>query len=249
MTELVSIITPMYNSSKFVEDTILSVISQTYQNWELLITDDCSTDNSIEIVNRYIKNDSRIKLFRTDFNMGVAYARNLSISKANGKFIAFLDSDDFWAPTKLEKQLIFMKSNKYAFTMTGYTVVNEASNPLKTIIRVPDYIDYNGYLKNTIIGCLTVIINKEVIGEFQMPIIKSSQDMALWLKLMKRGYKVYGLNESLAFYRLVSNSNTSVKWKAAKDVWRVYRQFENLSFICSLYNFLNYIYNAFKKRI
>ncbi len=239
----------MYNSSKFIEDMILSVISQTHENWELLITDDCSTDNSVDIVNNYIKQDSRIKLFAYEKNMGAAYARNISINNAQGKYIAFLDSDDLWLPTKLEKQLSFMQKNNYAFTMSSYYIMNENAVLKNRIIQVPNVIDYNGYLKNTIIGCLTVMINREITGKFKMPIIKSSHDMALWLDLMKRGFNVYGLNEPLAYYRIVSNSNTSKKWKAAKDVWRVYRKHEHLSFLYSVFNFVLYAYNAIKKRI
>jgi teichuronic acid biosynthesis glycosyltransferase TuaG len=249
MENLVSIITPMYNSSRFIEETILSVLSQTYQNWELLITDDASKDNSIQVVEKYVAQDKRIRLFVSKENIGAAAARNISLSNAKGKFIAFLDSDDLWTPYKLEKQLTFMLNNGYAFSITNYSIIEEDGSKTNKTIVAPVELNYHQYLRNTIIGCLTVMINKELTGDFEMPNIKSSHDMALWLQIMKRGYKVYGLADSLSLYRLVSNSNTAKKWKAAKDVWRVYRNFENLSLIYSAFNFAFYAFNAVKKRI
>jgi teichuronic acid biosynthesis glycosyltransferase TuaG len=249
LNSLVSIITPSYNTSRFIGETIECVINQTYKNWELLITDDFSVDNSVEIIESYMKKDSRIKLLRMDSNIGAAAARNVSIENAKGRYIAFLDSDDIWKPNKLERQLKFMSDNNYAFTYTAYELINEEGEKLNKIITVPESLNYKQYLKNTIIGCLTVIIDREKTGDFRMPLIKSSHDMALWLQIMKRGFVAYGLNEVLASYRLVSNSNTAKKWKAAQDVWKVYRDIENLSYITSLYLFCWYTFNAIKKRI
>ena len=151
-------------------------------------------------------------------------------------------------PEKLEKQIQFMKENNYYFTFTSYIPISEDGQIKYKVISVPKVIDYVEYCKNTIIGCLTVIIDKEKVGEFRMPNIRSSHDMALWLLIMKRGFKAYGLNEVLAKYRLVSQSNTSKKWKAAKEVWDVYRKIEKLSIYKSCWYFLNYAYNAIKKR-
>ncbi|MBP1629401.1 MAG: glycosyl transferase [Bacteroidetes bacterium] len=246
---LVSIIMPSYNSSRFIDESIDSVLSQTYQNWELLITDDCSTDNTIEIINEYIQKDNRIKIFKHNINSGAAIARNNSIEKANGKFLAFLDSDDLWYPNKLELQLEFMNKNKIAFSCSNYDQIYENGEFNNIIIKVPNIISYYEYLKNTIIGCLTVIIDKSIVGDFRMPNIKSSHDMALWLLILKKGYNCFGLNKTLGTYRLVSNSNTAKKGKAAKDVWKVYREIENLNIIFSSYCFMFYVINAIKKRI
>jgi len=246
---LVSVIMPSYNSSRFIGESIESVLSQTYQNWELLITDDCSTDNTIKVVNRYALNDNRIKLFKSDKNSGAAIARNNSIEKANGRFIAFLDSDDRWYPNKLELQLEFMDKNKIAFSCSDYDQIYENGEFNSKIIKVPKAISYNKYLKNTIIGCLTVIIDKSIVGDFRMPNIKSSHDMALWLLILKKGFNCFGLNENLATYRLVSNSNTAKKGKAAKDVWKVYREIEKLNIFFSSYCFVFYAINAVRKRI
>jgi len=246
---LVSIITPSYNSSRFIVETIESVLAQTYTNWELLITDDCSKDNSVDIINSYVEKDDRIKLFSLTKNVGAAAARNMSLSEAKGRYIAFLDSDDIWEPHKLATQISFMKTNNYAFTFSAYNIMDNNGRLTGKKISVPSKITYEQYLKNTIIGCLTVIIDREETGNFSMPLIKSSHDMALWLLIMKRGFQAYALNEVLATYRLVSTSNTANKWKAAKDVWKVYRDIEKLSFFKSTICFCCYIINAVLKRL
>jgi teichuronic acid biosynthesis glycosyltransferase TuaG len=184
-----------------------------------------------------------------DSNIGAAAARNVSIENAKGRYIAFLDSDDTWKPNKLERQLKFMSDNNYAFTYTAYELINEDGIKLNKIITVPESLNYKQYLKNTIIGCLTVIIDREKTGNFVMPLIKSSHDMALWLLIMKRGVIAFGFKEVTASYRLVSNSNTAKKWKAAKDVWLVYRNFEHLNITLSVYNFTLYAINAIIKRL
>ena len=249
MNRLVSIITPSYNSSKFMQDCVCSVLSQTYTNWELLIVDDYSQDKSRDIISELAEKDDRIKSIFLEKNVGAAEARNISIRKAKGKYIAFLDSDDIWKSDKLEKQLSFMKENDIAFSFSTYQLISEDGKNLTNVIKAPQKMTYHSYLKNTIIGCLTVIIDREKTGDFEMPNIRSSHDMALWLLIMKRGFSAYGLDENLAYYRIVSNSNTSKKWKAAKEVWEVYRKVEKLNFLYSMYNFVGYAFNAVKKRI
>ena len=245
----ISVITPVHNSSVYIGDTINSVINQTYQNWEMILVDDFSSDNSVEIIQAYQEKSNKIKLIESDTNVGAAEARNIALREAKGDYIAFLDSDDMWLPNKLEKQIQFMKSNKYAFSFTAYQRVNQ--NNTKTINRigVPKSIGYNGFLRNTIIGTLTVMIDKRQTGYFEMPNIRSSHDMALWCDILKRGFKAYGINEVLAYYRIVDDSNTAKKWKAAMDVWLVYRDIEKMSWIKSAFNFSLYAFNALKKRI
>jgi len=249
MNNLVSIITPSYNSSKFMEDCVMSVLSQTYTNWELLIVDDCSKDNSKDIISELVEKDERIKSIFLEKNVGAAEARNIAIRKAKGKYIAFLDSDDLWEPYKLDKQLSFMVENVIAFSFSTYQLMSEDGQIHTNIIKAPEKMTYHSYLKNTIIGCLTVIIDREKTGDFEMPNIRSSHDMALWLLIMKRGFSAYGLDENLAKYRVVSSSNTANKTKAAKEVWDVYRKVEKLNIIYSAYNFFGYAFNAIKKRI
>jgi len=247
MNSLVSIITPSYNSEKFIKECIESVIAQTYTNWELIIVDDCSADNSCEMIRKY--DDNRISLIKLEKNVGAAEARNIALRKATGKYIAFLDADDIWMPTKLEDQIHFMQENDIAFSFSNYQPMREDGKKLFSIIKAPKIMTYSSYLKNTMIGCLTVVIDRDKTGEFEMPNIRSSHDMALWLLIMKRGFKAYGLDKNLAKYRLVSTSNTASKFKAAMDVWRVYRTIEKLSFMYSVWCFINYVFNAIKKRI
>ena len=247
MNKLVSIITPSFNSSRFIEECIDSVLLQTYDNWELLIVDDCSSDNSCEIIRKYDNN--RISLIKLEKNVGAAEARNIALRRVKGKYIAFLDSDDLWESQKLEKQISFMETEGIAFSFSTYQPISEDGLKLYSIIHAPKVVTYSSYLKNTIIGCLTVVIDREKTGDFEMPNIRSSHDMALWLLIMRRGFTAYGLDENLARYRIVSTSNTTSKWHAAKDVWKVYREIEKLSFFYSSWCFLNYAFNALEKRI
>ena len=246
---LVSIITPSYNSSRFIVECVNSVISQTFQNWQMIIVDDCSKDNSRDFISKLSDKDERIKYIFLEKNVGAAEARNVAIRQAKGKYIAFLDSDDLWKSDKLEKQIEFMKNNNIAFSFTSYQSMSEDGMEKYSVIKAAKKMTYHSYLRNTLIGCLTVIIDREKTGDFEMPNIRSSHDMALWLLIMKRGFLAYGLNENLAYYRIVSNSNTSKKWKAAKEVWDVYRKVEKLNIMYSAYNFIGYVYNAIKKRM
>ena len=249
INKLVSIITPSYNSSEFIEECVNSVISQTFINWEMIIVDDCSTDNSRERISKFSDKDERIKSIFLKENLGAAEARNVAIRESKGKYIAFLDSDDLWNSNKLERQIAFMKENEIAFSYSTYQFMSEDGKRLSNIIKAPKKMTYHSYLKNTIIGCLTVVIDREITGDFEMPNIHSSHDMALWLLIMRRGFSAYGLNENLAKYRVVSSSNTANKMKAAKEVWHVYRKVEKLSVIYSAICFLGYAFNAIKKRI
>ena len=249
MKDLVSIITPSYNSSKFLAECIDSVISQTYLNWELLIVDDASEDVSQSIINDFSLKDNRIKPIFLKNNVGPAQARNLALNKAKGRFVAFLDSDDIWKKDKLTVQLKFMLENNIHFSFSSYETISEDGLSLCKEISAPLKVSYNDYLKNTIIGCLTVVVDKQYYRTLKMPIIRSSHDMALWLILLRNGNLAYGINKPLAKYRIVSSSNTNNKLKSAYDVWLVYRNHERLSFIFSLYNFSFYVFNAIKKRI
>ena len=177
--DIVSIITPSYNSEKYLKDCIVSVLNQTFKSWEMLIVDDASSDNSRSVIESYLKKDKRIKAFFLEKNIGPAMARNYAINKASGRYIAFLDSDDMWLPNKLELQLDFMKLNNYSFVFSSYQVISENNSNVINEIIVPNKISYNQYLKNTIIGCLTVMIDKNSYEELQMPDLRSSHDLSL----------------------------------------------------------------------
>jgi len=244
----VSIITPTHNSN-YIDETVKSVKDQTFPNWEMIIVDDCSTDKTVERIKPYIEKDKRIKLIKLEKNVGAAEARNIALRLAKGKFIAFLDSDDLWKPEKLKIQYNFMVEKDCAFSFGNYCRITEDGKKVINEIKVPEKINYSGLLRNTIIGTLTVMINREKTGYFEMPIINSSHDFALWLQILKNGFNAYGIQQSLAYYREVASSNTAKKWKAAKDVWVVYRKIEKINSLYSIYFFSNYVLNAIKKRI
>jgi len=245
--ELVSIITANYNAQKFIADTIESVLAQTYQNWEMIIVDDCSNDDSISIIKEYMKLDERIKLIELKQNSGAAVARNRAIEVANGRFIAFLDSDDLWKSDKLEKQINFMLENQYDFTYTYYNLIDENNVKYGTVFEAPQYVSYNDLLKTCSIGCLTAIYDTHSLGKVYMPIISKRQDYALWLKILKTIDKAYCLEESLAIYRTRSNSISSNKFKASQYQWKIYREIEKLDIVKSCYYFMHYAFNGFKK--
>lgn len=249
MNPLVSIIMPCYNAERYIAQSIDSVLAQTYDDWELLVTDDGSTDKSAEIVQGYCAQDNRIQLFKHGNNQGIAKARNTSLSQAKGRFVAFLDHDDLWTPDKLEKQVRCMLDNDYPFTYTSYELIDNSGASLNKTIRTQGVMDYTRYAKNTIIGCGTVVVDKNKVGDFRMPQNDTSDDMALWLGLMRKGFKAYPLDEVLLKYRVTKHSASSNKWKAAKDVWHVYRVNEGMSRLNSFYCFVGYAYNAVKKRI
>jgi len=249
MNSKVSIITPTFNSERFISDTIDSVIQQSYQNFEMIIVDDCSIDKTEEIVKKHMEKDKRIKFYKLYKNSGAAVVRNYGLEKAQGRYIAFLDSDDIWEKGKLEKQLLFMQDNGYAFSFTAYELMDENGTKINKTINVPKEVSYTDLLKNTIIGCLTVIVDREVIGDFRMPLVRAGQDTATWLSILRTGKKAYGLNENLASYRLVKGSISSNKLKALKRTWNVYRNIEKLNLFKCSYYFSMYVFNAFKKRI
>ncbi len=246
-TPVVSIITPSYNSKKHIAFTIDSVLNQTFSDFEMLIVDDCSTDGSADFIESILP-DERFKLVRLDKNVGAAEARNHVLRNAKGRYIAFLDSDDIWDEIKLETQVAFMLENNCAFSYTAYKVCNDNGSEVYGSIEVPKSLSYGQYLGNTIIGCLTVMLDSKKFSTIQMPNLRSSHDMALWADLLKTIDKAYGINTPLATYRLVGTSNTANKWKASKEVWAVYRGHLNLSIIDSSYYFVQYAFNAVKKR-
>lgn len=249
-TNLVSIITPVYKCEKLIEETIKSVLNQTYTNWEMLLVDDCSPDNSAKIIEEYLKKDKRIKYFKLKENSGAAIARNKALEESKGRFIAYLDADDLWTKDKLEKQVKYMLKNNYAFTCTDYKKIDEEGNSLK-IVKIPKKVDYNLFLRNTIIQTVGVMVDTKITGKdvLIMPNIRRRQDAATWCQILKSGYDCYEMPEVLSYYRVVSNSLSSNKFKAIKMNWYWYRKIEKLSLVKTCYCFIGYAFNAVKKRI
>ncbi|MGL5122738.1 MAG: glycosyltransferase family 2 protein [Fusobacteriaceae bacterium] len=238
---IVSIITPLYNSEEFIEETINSVLNQTYKNWEMIITDDNSSDKGLEIVKRYSLIDNRIIYIELKKNSGAAVCRNISIKKARGKYIAFLDSDDLWKKNKLEKQIEFMEKYNYYFTFSKYQQMLENGTKINTYINVPQDINYNKALLYNPIGCLTAIYNQEKLGKIYMPLIRKRQDYGLWLKILKKT-KGYGLNENLAYYRLRRFSMSANKVEMIKWHWILYRKVEGMNILKSAKHVIIYIF-------
>lgn len=241
MNNLVSIITPSYKSEKFIAQTLESVLSQTYQNWEMIIVDDVSPDNSNEIIEDYCKKDNRIKLIKLEKNSGPAVSRNRAIEEAKGRYIAFLDADDLWYPEKLEKQIKFLDENNLAFTYSSYNLIDEEGNKLGVFIT-QESINYNGMLKTCSVGCLTAIYDTKKLGKIFMPNILKRQDYGLWLKILKEIGNTKGSIEPLATYRVLKNSVSSNKLKAAQYQWKIYREVERLNIFQSIYYFVQYAY-------
>lgn len=235
----VSVITPLYNSVDYIAKTIRSVQSQTFQDWEMIIVDDCSSDGSYQRALELAKGDNRIKVVRLSENSGPAVARNKAIKMAVGKYIAFLDSDDSWAENKLDFQLSFMQREGALLTYTAYDVVGENGVYIRSV-GVPDSVTYGELLKTCVIGCLTAVYNAEALGKIYMPLIRKRQDFGLWLRILKTGVTAYGINKPLAQYTLRNVSVSSNKTNAAKYTWKLFREVERLNFFKALYFFAHY---------
>lgn len=244
--DLVSIITPAWKAASYIVETIASVQAQTYSNWEMLIVDDCSPDNTCEIIEELSAQDDRIRLIRRPENGGPARARNGALLHARGRWVAFLDSDDLWLPTKLATQLAFHKAQGGVISFTEYRRISSDSQRAGHLIRVPSRLTYDDLLSNTAIATSTVLIDRQLTGEFEMlPIYYD--DFGCWLELLRSGGFAAGLNQDLMRYRVVEGSVSRNKWRSALEVWKTYRQVENLNIFRSTWHFSFYFFNALKK--
>ncbi len=244
---MVSIITPTYNSSSFIIDTYHSILSQTISDWEWIVTDDCSTDSTWHLLWDFAKNDPRIKIMKNEFNSGAAVTRNKCLSRASGDFLAFIDSDDIWLSEKIEKQLQYMEKNKINFSFTAYELINTNGASLKKFIDIKNTgaFSYSDMLrKKATLGCSTVMLRKKAFSDLTMPLIRTGQDYAFWLKLLKNGETAYLLNEPLTKYRIVSNSISRNKFRKAMRQWQIYRKIEKLNLAEALECFFFYAVHA-----
>ena len=246
--DLISIIIPVYNTEKFLDETINTVLNQTYKNFELILVNDGSKDKSVGVIKKY--NDKRIKLIDNKNNKGAALSRNDGIRKAKGRYICFLDADDLWNKEKLEKQINFIKEKECAFSFTGYEFANENGIPNGKKVFIPKKLNYKSALKNTTISTITVMIDTKKMDKdlIYMNNVKS-EDTATWWNILKNGYEAFGLNEILSFYRRSDGTLSSNKIEAIRRIWNLYRNVFKLGFFYSLYNFVFYAINAVKRRI
>lgn len=222
-----------------MKQTVESVRFQNFKDWELILVDDNSQDNSYALAHELAENDSRIKVIKLSENSGAAVARNTAIAAAQGRYIAFLDSDDLWLPNKLERQLNIMQQKDIAFSFSAYEKIDEQGN-LLGFMGVPEKVNYDQLLKCCVIGCLTAMYDTEKLGKVYMPLIRKRQDLGLWLCLLKKTEFAYGIQEKLGQYRLRKGSISSNKANAASFTWRLYRDVEKLGLLKSSYYFLHY---------
>ncbi len=250
-TDKVSIIMPMYNTEKFVEESIHSVLNQTYTNWELLVVDDCSKDGSVEIVKKFCEQDERIILIQNEKNSGAALSRNTALMQATGKWIAFLDSDDLWECDKLKKQISFMRKNNYHFSYTNYTEIDDDGKSLGRRWTGPGKVTkFKMYLFNYM-GCLTVMYDREYVGQVQVANLKKRNDYALWVKVVKK-CPAFLLKEDLAVYRVRQSGSIMDRKKnplsRLKYNYYLWRRGEEKSIITScILTGINLVFGALKK--
>jgi teichuronic acid biosynthesis glycosyltransferase TuaG len=241
------VVIPVYNSEKHLNKTLESVLNQTYQSIEIVLVDDCSKDNSQQIINEYKKSHNNITYYRLEQNSGAAVARNKALELAKGRFIAFLDSDDIWYPKKLQQQLVLMKQKNAAICYTAIEMIDESDELIKGKRNVLQEVDYKFLLKNTMLATSTIVVDRNLTGYFKMPLIRSGQDYATWLLLMRNGTVAFGINEVLVKYRKSSNSLSANKFDSIKQVWNIQKNNEGINIINATYNSICFALNAFIK--
>ncbi|WP_433834550.1 glycosyltransferase family 2 protein [Flavobacterium anhuiense] len=242
MNELVSIIVPTYNTEKFIRQTIESVQNQTYTNWEMILADDASTDNTVAIIEEYAQKDSRIKLSKLPKNRGNGFARNTALEKATGKYIAYLDADDLWLPEKLEKQIQFLKENNLHFTFSFYDSIDEEGNDLNRRVESPNPLTYKQLFFCNYVGNLTAIYDADYFGKIILETTQKRQDWRIWLAILKQIKIAKPVPESLAYYRIRKDSVSSSKFKLIKHNFVVYRQFHGYNFVFAILLMIQFLY-------
>ncbi len=243
----ISIIMPAYNAQAYIRQAIQSVRQQTFTDWELILVEDCSSDQTLSLIQQAAKEEPRIHLIQNSYNLGVSQSRNAGIAQAKGEWLAFLDSDDCWHPEKLAHQLDFAEKHNYAFTFTGSGFMDENGKALSYHLPVPDSLTFRQLLKQNLISCSSVLIHRELLAAFPSNAEQMHEDFALWLMILRdRVPAAFGLNEPLLIYRLSSSSKSGNKFKAAAMTFRVYR-YVGLSLPEALYYWFWYVMRSLKK--
>ncbi|MBR3610309.1 MAG: glycosyltransferase [Oscillospiraceae bacterium] len=244
---MVSVIMPAYNMEKYIEEAVRSVIAQTYEDWELLIIDDGSIDDTVKIAEEIAKEDNRIYVLKNEKNMGVAYTRNRGLDSCKGDLAALLDSDDYWDPKFLEKSVELENKTNADFVYCSYGIVNEQGGKICNDFIVPKRTCFEDFLVKSVISCSTVLFSKKMVREARFPVDVYHEDLALWLKMLKKGAAAYGITEVLAFYRQSNNTRNNNKIKSAARRWIIYRDYLGLSLFESAITMVKYAYCGFQK--
>lgn len=247
--ELVSVVIPVYNAEKYIEDTLHCILNQTYKKIEVVIVDDVSTDNTLTKIKAF--HDERIKLYQNDKNSGPAVTRNKGIEAATGRYLAYMDADDLCDLDKIEKQMHFIKEKDCAFCFTGYEFADENGVRNGKVVHIPERVDYEYALRHTIISTITVMFDRNKLSNeiLSMPTNARGEDTATWWKILRHGYIAYGIDEPLSVYRRHGGSRSSNKFSAVYGTWRMYRDIEKLGLVKSLVCFTSYVWNAVKRRL
>ncbi len=241
-TALVSIITPCFNSEKFIAETIRSVQNQTHENWEMIIVDDCSTDQTVTIIRQFAATENRIRFFQLEKNSGAGIAREMALLSAKGDYISFLDADDLWKPLKLEKQLQFLKENKLPFTFSFYDCIDEVGNSLNKRVEAPLNLSYVQLFFCNYVGNLTGIYEVNYFGKIAISSSRKRQDWIVWLTILKKIRKAKPVPESLALYRIRNNSLSASKVDLLKHNFSVYRNFHGFNYLASLFIMIGFLF-------
>lgn len=244
---LVSVITPVYNAEKFLGRMLDSVLSQTYQNIEIVLVDDCSKDHSAEIIEEYEKKCADIVYHLQEKNMGAGYARNKALELAKGRYVAFLDSDDVWMPDKIERQMKLMKDTNTPFCYAAIEMIDENDRLIKPKRNIKETCDYHYLLHNTIIATSSVVVDRKILDDFRMHLRRGGQDYATWLKLLRNGVVARGINEVLVRYRVCEGSLSSNKLDSIRQVWEIQTQDEKIGKIPAAFHVCCFMVNALKK--
>lgn len=243
----VSVIIPVYNAERYISKTLDSIIAQTYTDMEVVLVDDCSKDNSAEIIAQYQKKYPHIIYFLQPENKGAGAARNKALELAGGQYVAFLDSDDLWMPKKTEKQIKLMREKSCPFSYAAIEMMDEEGKIIKGKRNIKENCNYKYLLHNTIIATSSVIIDRTILGDFRMPLRRGGQDYATWLMLLRDGTQACGINETLVRYRVGSNSLSSNKFKSMKQVWEIQTQDEHINKVYAFFHVGCFVFNAVKK--
>lgn len=243
----VSIITPCYNAGAYLSQTIQSVLAQSYPDWELLLVDDCSTDDTASIIQQFSVKDSRIKYFRTDRPSGSpTLPRNMGVENALGRYIAFLDSDDAWLPDKLEKQVKLLEDKRVAIAFSDYEKMSEDGERNSRVVKAPLKVNYKQLLRGNVIGCLTAMYDTAKVGKMYF-MQHTHEDYILWLSILKKGFVAVNTGTVEALYRVRRNSVSSNKLKVLSWQWDIYRNVEKVGLLKAMYYFAHYAYKAYRK--